>query len=189
MFWWADKSTHLAVKVSGVVAIIQPKYDLIRISGTNLWTKWGLTVDGRTKNNEAQASGSTWKQATCDLWKQFHCKEGLLLRSLTFPSFNVETQKLTWFINRTITFPNQHLLKSSFVGFIIYLSIWLKRSFVYFTASLNFMLFLNVCSSVFNALVSFFRVTLAPWRRCKVLYSFKNSYRRKSLMPTLFLNY
>lgn len=57
-FWRADKSTHLAVKVSGVVAIIQPKYDLIWISGSNLWTKWGLTSEWKDKE---QWRAGIWK--------------------------------------------------------------------------------------------------------------------------------
>ncbi len=37
--WKKDKRLYLMIKVSCIVAIIQSKYDLIWIPGSNLWTK------------------------------------------------------------------------------------------------------------------------------------------------------
>lgn len=41
MFWKMEPKLYLLIKVSCIVAVIQSKYDLIWIPGSNLWTKLG----------------------------------------------------------------------------------------------------------------------------------------------------
>lgn len=43
-FWKMHKMLYLLIKVSCIVAIIQSKYDLIRIPGSNLWIECGSKV-------------------------------------------------------------------------------------------------------------------------------------------------
>lgn len=43
-FWKMHKRLYLLIKVSCIVAIIQSKYDLIRIPGSNLWIECGSKV-------------------------------------------------------------------------------------------------------------------------------------------------
>lgn len=43
-FWKMHKRLYLLIKVSCIVAIVQSKYDLIRIPGSNLWIECGSKV-------------------------------------------------------------------------------------------------------------------------------------------------